>query len=468
MREDPKFGTDGVRGLANGDLSAWFTFRLGRAAGFVIGATNKRLPGEHGCLVLGRDTRASGDVLRCALTAGLLSTGLDAIDLGVLPTAGVAYLTGRAEACAGAMISASHNPAPDNGIKFFGRDGRKIADALETEIESHYDDSNDLPSPTGHGVGRLRPTGDLLEDYVRHLLGSVPVSVSGNGNARTGGRVLEGMRIALDCANGAAYELAPRVLRELGAEVIPTSVEPDGLNINAGCGALHPEAAQERVREAGAHLGISLDGDADRAIFADEHGRLVDGDRIMAICAIAWKNSEMLPGNQVVGTVMSNLGLEAGLKGHGVELLRTPVGDRHVADRMRETGAALGGEKSGHIIFGRLASTGDGILTAIQVATLMRLLDRPLSALADQIEEFPQRLVNVPVWRRRGWRDQPDLWAAVRRGEQRLGDDGRILVRASGTERIIRVMAEGPDLAVLDEVVAEIAGVIEEKMGPPA
>jgi phosphoglucosamine mutase len=452
MREDPKFGTDGVRGLANGDLSAYFAFRLGRVAGQVIGAGEAHAP-----VLLGRDPRASGDMLRCALAGGLLATGADVVDLGILPTAGVAFLTVHTRARAGAMISASHNPAPDNGIKFFGADGRKIADEIETAIEERIDEHEAAPAPTGAGIGRLRPVGALLDAYRAHL-----VAAAGSGK-----RPLAGLRVVVDCAHGAAYQLAPEVLAELGAEVVALATEPDGMNINAGCGALHPEAVQSAALEARADLAVSLDGDADRAIFTDERGRLVDGDRVMAICALAWRNTDRLPGNLVVGTVMSNLGLEAGLRARDVRLLRAPVGDRHVVDMMRQTGASLGGEKSGHIIFGQLATTGDGILTTLQLAGLMRQLDRPLSTLADQVEEFPQRLVNVPVYRRRGWREQPDLWSAVRRAEERLGGDGRVLVRASGTERMIRVMAEGPDAAVLDQIVGDIATVIREKMGAP-
>ncbi len=465
MREDPKFGTDGVRGLANDDLSAYFAFRLGRTAGQVIGG------GRPDCrVVLGRDTRRSCDMLQAALVAGLLSTGADAIDLGVLPTAGVAFLTEAADACAGAMISASHNPARDNGIKFFGSDGRKIADEVETEIERLIDDHEQFASPTGDRVGCLQPAGDLVETYVQHLLSSAWRGWPGpdHRNSGTGKQLtspLAGLKVVLDCANGAAYRLAPRVFAELGADVVRLAGEPDGMNINESSGALHPEVAQARVRTVGADFGVSLDGDADRAIFSDEHGCLVDGDRVMAICAIAWKGSDLLPGDQVVGTVMSNVGLELGLRAHGIRLLRAPVGDRHVAELMAREGAALGGEKSGHIIFARLATTGDGILTSLQLAAVMRRLGKPLSVLAAQIEEFPQRLVNVPVWRRRGWRTEPDLWAAVRRAEERLGSEGRILVRASGTERVIRVMAEGPDPAVLDELVGEIAGVIRERMG---
>lgn len=449
MREDPKFGTDGVRGVANADLSAYFAFRLGRVAGAVIAGGR---PGQK--VLLGRDTRISGDLLSSALTAGLLSVGVHVVDLGVLPTPGVALLTRQSGAAAGAMISASHNPAPDNGIKFFGPDGCKIADETETAIEDAIDDFERFASPTGAGVGRLLPGTGLVEDYAAYLLRACPAR-------------LDGLRIVMDCGHGAASELGPQVARALGAEVVALSHHPDGLNINAGCGALHPEQAQAAVREHGAHLGVSLDGDADRAIFADELGRLVDGDRVMAMCAIAWKDSERLPGNAVVGTVMSNVGLERGLAERDIHLHRAAVGDRHVAELMRSTGAALGGEKSGHIIFSHLATTGDGILTFLQVAALMRQSGCTLSELSGQIREYPQVLVNVPVWRRRGWREQPDLWRAIREAEARLRNRGRILVRASGTERLIRVMAEGPDEAEVQEIVARVAAVVRDVMGSP-
>jgi phosphoglucosamine mutase len=449
MTEDPKFGTDGVRGVANDDLSAFFTFRLGRVAGATITGCK---PGQR--VLLGRDTRASGDMLGCALSAGLTSVGVDVVDLGVVPTAGVAYLTRKTGAAAGAMLSASHNPAPDNGIKFFGPDGRKIADETETAIEQAIDDFERFPSPTGGAIGRLRSGGELVEDYAAFLLRSAP-------------HPLNGLRVVMDAGNGAASALGVRIARELGADVISLSDAPDGLNINDGCGALHPERAQSAVREHRVHLGVSFDGDADRAIFSDENGRLVDGDRVMAMCGLAWKDTDRLPGNLVVGTVMSNIGLETGLAERGVRLLRAPVGDRHVADMMRDKGAALGGEKSGHIIFSNLATTGDAILTFLQVAALLCETGRPLSELADQIRECPQVLVNVHVWRRRGWRDQPDLWGAVREAEGRLGNRGRVLVRASGTERIIRVMAEGPDEGEVRDVVDRIAGVIRDKMGSP-
>jgi phosphoglucosamine mutase len=393
-------------------------------------------------------------MLQSALTAGLLSTGVDVRDLGVIPTPGVAYLTHSTGAAAGAMISASHNPAPDNGIKFFGPEGRKIADAFETAIEQAIDDFESFPSPLGADLGRSSEGAELDEEYVRFLLRSAPSR-------------LDGLKIVIDGGNGAASTLGPRVARELGAEVIVLSCEPDGLNINAGCGALHPERAQEAVRRHAAHLGVSFDGDADRAIFADEQGRLVDGDRVMAMCALAWRGTERLPGNLVVGTVMSNVGLERGLADNGIKLLRAPVGDRYVVEMMREWGAGLGGEKSGHIIFADRHTTGDGIFTFLQVAGVVQLSGRTLGELADQIQEYPQLLVNVPVWRRRGWRVQPELWDAVRAAQAQLGERGRILVRASGTERLIRVMAEGPDQNEVHDLVHGVAAVITRTMGSP-
>jgi phosphoglucosamine mutase len=448
MREDPKFGTDGVRGLANADLSAYFAFRLGRTAGVALpGGRPKRV-------VVGRDTRVSGDMLEAALVAGLTSVGVDVVRLGVIPTAGVAFVTCRIGAAAGAVISASHNPMPDNGIKFFGEDGRKLADELETAIEERIDDWAAFPSPTGAEIGRVLPGAEWVEAYVEHL-------------RSTASTRLDRMRIVLDCAHGAAYAIAPRVLRELGATVIALNDAPDGANINAGVGALHPEVIQAAVGAHDAHLAASLDGDADRAIFADERGRLVDGDRVMGICAAAWKGTSRLPGDQVVGTVMSNMGLELGLQSRGIRLHRAPVGDRHVAEQMRSLGAGLGGEKSGHILFARHSTTGDGILTLLQVACLMVEQEARLGPLADQFEELPQRLDNVPVYRRRGWRTNEALQSAIRAAEERLRGHGRVLVRASGTERIIRVMAEGRDLAELDEIVGGIAAVITETMGSP-
>ncbi len=446
MVEDPKFGTDGVRGVANQDLTAHFAFRLGRVAGPVLAG------GGGGRVVIGRDTRRSGDMLLAALSAGLMASGVEVMDLGVIPTPGVALLTQHTRSSAGAVISASHNPARDNGIKFFGPDGRKIADELETEMEQRLAGHEGEASPIGEGVGRCLSGIDCVNEYVRFLCETAPVS-------------LGGLRIVVDAGHGAASDLGPRVLRRLGAEVIALHCEPDGMNINRSSGALHPEAMWSAVVQHGADLGVAFDGDADRAIFADETGELVDGDRVLAMGALAWRNTDRLPGNVVVGTVMSNVGLERGLAEAGVRLVRAPVGDRHVAEAMEREGAALGGEKSGHILFSQCHTTGDGILTAIQVAGLAKAAGVCLSELAGQIREYPQLLVNVPVWRRRGWRAQPELWEAVRAAEARLGNSGRILVRASGTERLIRVMAEGPDEQTVREIVHSIADVVRDTMG---
>lgn len=436
-----------MRGVANDDLSAFFAFRLGRSLAVEVRAA------ATGSVLIGRDTRRSGDLLFSALSAGLMSAGLDVVDLGVLPTAGVALLGRRAGALSG-MISASHNPARDNGIKFFGRDGRKIADEVETAVEERLPHWHEGDYPTAGGVGTQLSGGRMVDDYRTFLL-------------NTGTPRLDGLRVVMDCGNGAAWQIGPEVAAALGAEVIPLACSPDGLNINLRCGALHPEVVQQAVLDHNADMGVAFDGDADRAIFADEKGGLVDGDRVMALCGIAWAGTDRLPGNQVVGTVMSNLGLEHGLAARGIRLHRSPVGDRQVASLMEETGSALGGEKSGHLIFSQLATTGDGVLTFLQVAGVMRATGRPLSELAGQIEEYPQVLVNVPVWRRRGWREQPDLWQAVKRGEQRLGREGRVLVRASGTERLLRVMAEGSEESLVREIVDDIASVIRQKFGEP-
>ncbi len=449
MVEDPRFGTDGVRGVANADLSAHFAFRLGRAAGVTLGADQSRPR-----FLLGRDPRRSGDLLATSLAAGLLSVGADVVELGVIPTAGVAYLTRRHAAAAGIVLSASHNPAPDNGIKFFGPDGRKISDDQEIALEHTLKQWESLPFPTGADVGSIRPGTPLVEEYLRFLCDSAPTT-------------MRGMRVVVDCGNGAASELGPRLVALMGAEPLVVAASPDGMNINEKCGALHPEAAQEMVVRRGADFGVSFDGDADRAIFCDEQGRLVDGDRVMALCALAWKGTDLLPGDQVVGTVMSNVGLELGLAEHGIRFHRAAVGDRHVAALMAEHGAALGGEKSGHIILSRWHTTGDGLLTMLAVAGVIAARKQPLSSLAEQIREYPQVLKNIRVWRRRGWRTQPELWEAVHAAQARLEGRGRVLVRASGTERIIRVMVEGPDEREVRAEVEALASVVDRTMGSP-
>jgi len=442
------FGTDGVRGVANtADLSPELAFALGRAAA----AMARERTGRRPVAAIGRDTRRSGPMLAAALSAGVCSAGGDVADLGVVTTPCVAYVTTHLGADFGVMISASHNPAPDNGIKFFSADGFKLPDAVEDELEALVRAASDtLPRPTGADLGTIRTSEAAVEAYVQHLVST--------------GSPLNGMRVVVDCGHGAAYRLAPEVLRRLGAEVIALNTAPDGMNINAGCGSTHPEALQAAVRAHGAHAGIAHDGDADRCIAVDERGELVDGDQIMAICALDLKVRGQLPSDTLVATVMSNMGLELLLRQHGVRLLRAKVGDRYVLEEMQKGGYALGGEQSGHVIFRALSTTGDGILTAVQLLSVLVRSGQPLSALAGQMQRLPQWLENVRVGRKEGWEANPAVQAAIAHAESALAGQGRVLVRASGTEPLIRVMLEGADMVQLRTLAATIAEVIRTEL----
>lgn len=440
MSERTYFGTDGVRGIANTELSPRLAMGLGAAAALALGGADGSPPE----VIVGRDPRLSGDLLEAALVAGLCSLGVHVTSLGVLPTPGVAFVTRARGARAGAVISASHNPVADNGIKFFGPDGRKLDDAWEARIEAHIDDWESHPRPTGAAVGRLTRTEQPVEAYATHLRDSCPAR-------------LDGLRLVVDCANGAASYLAPRILSELGAEVITLSAHPDGVNINENCGSLHPEAMAARVGAEGADAGLAFDGDADRVILADEKGRIVDGDRVLCLAGIHLAASGRLPGRVVVGTVMSNLGLEQALEKHDIRLVRAAVGDRYVAEEMARAGAVLGGEKSGHLLFARHTTTGDGILTALQVLQICRESGRSLAAWADEMQELPQVLRSVRVARRDGWREIPAVTDAIARAEATLAGRGRIFVRPSGTEKVIRIMAEGPDQTEIEHLVGEVA-----------
>ncbi|MFO7172902.1 MAG: phosphoglucosamine mutase [Bacillota bacterium] len=454
------FGTDGVRGVANApELTPELAFALGRAAarlaaeGRLQGADGRAAAARRPLAVIGRDTRRSGTMLAAAVSAGIQSAGGDVIPLGVITTPGVAYLTRELGADFGVVISASHNPAEYNGIKFFSRDGFKLPDPVEDELEALVRaPADDGPRPTGPEVGTERPVPGAVERYVEYLAGTADVS-------------LRGLKVVVDCGHGAAYRLAPAVLERLGAEVIAIGVEPDGVNINAGCGSTHPEALQQAVVAHKAHVGIAHDGDADRCLAVDERGQLVDGDAILGICALDLLRRGELPGRQVVATVMSNMGLELWLREHGIQLLRTKVGDRYVLEQMLATGAALGGEQSGHIIFRRHSTTGDGILTAVQLLAVMVRSGRPLSELAGQIPRFPQILENVRVRQKEGWAENPRIQAAIRQAEERLAGRGRVLVRPSGTEPLIRVMIEGPDPSLLAEMAADLREVIAAELG---
>lgn len=440
------FGTDGVRGVANQELTPDLAFKLGRAGAFVLAKEHRRPK-----ILIGKDTRLSGDMLEHALAAGICSVGADVTILGVIPTPGVAYLTRALGAQAGVVISASHNPMEDNGIKFFGSNGYKLPDILEEEIEEMIIEGKKLPSPVGKDVGRVEYLNDAVKRYTLYLTESL-------------GSDLSGLKIVVDCANGAASLAAPEVLTGLGAEVIPVFNHPDGININAGCGSTHPKELMELVKQHGADLGIAHDGDADRTLLVDENGTLVDGDKIMVFCSKHLKDKNLLKGNKMVVTVMSNLGLRLALKKSGIEVLETKVGDRYVLEKMLESGAVLGGEQSGHIIFSEYNTTGDGIATALQVLKVMAETGQPLSQLAAQMTRLPQVLINVRVKDKTGWETNPAIKEAITRVEGILKDTGRVLVRPSGTEPLIRVMAEGPDETLLRELVQEIVRVVEREL----
>ncbi|MDI6631115.1 MAG: phosphoglucosamine mutase [Thermoanaerobacteraceae bacterium] len=445
------FGTDGVRGVANSELGPELAFKLGRAAAHVL---SRRTGAKE--IVVGRDTRASGEMLEAALVAGMLSTGVNALLLGILPTPAVAYLSRALGAAGGVVISASHNPAPDNGIKFFGGDGYKLPDAVEEEIEGLVlGGMTGIPSPVGAGIGRVLPVADAGDRYLAHV-------------ARVGPEELRGLRIAVDCAHGAAYELAPRILSMLGAVVIPVGTEPDGFNINNGCGSTKPHALQELVFATGADLGLAFDGDADRLIAVDEKGKIVNGDAIILACARYLKARDELPGDTVVVTVMSNLGLHRALAASGIKTVVSRVGDRYVLEEMLRTGARLGGEQSGHVIFLDHNTTGDGIITALKLLRVMRETGKSLGELAAELEYYPQLLENVRVRSKERVLKSPLLARVVQEQEARLGSEGRVLVRASGTEPLIRVMVEARDPEVTLGVVKELVAVIQAIEGGEA
>src|SRR5579875_3799077 len=391
-------------------------------------------------------------MLETALVSGILSMGVDALRLGVISTPGVAYLTKHLRADAGVMISASHNPVADNGIKFFGGDGFKLLDETEDRIEQLLEDgARDLPRPTGDKIGRMYDE-PAVETYIRFLLSTVQVR-------------FDGLHIVLDCANGAASAIAPEVFRRLGATVTVIHAMPDGVNINVGCGSTHPHIVQRAVLAHGADVGLSFDGDADRLIAVDASGEVIDGDFIMAICARAMKAKGLLQGNKLVATVMSNLGFVKAMEAEGIDVLRTAVGDRYVMERMREDNAVLGGEQSGHIIFLNHTTTGDGILTAVQLVQVMVEAQQPLSQLRQVMKRYPQLLENVQVRDKRAWRENEKIQSALRAAEEALGESGRVLVRESGTEQLVRVMVEGPDDKLLRKVCGEIVKVVEAELG---
>ncbi|MDD4665807.1 MAG: phosphoglucosamine mutase [Clostridia bacterium] len=442
------FGTDGVRGLVNRELTPELAFRLGRASGALL-----RKPEQRTALLLGIDPRISSSMLEGALAAGVCSSGVDVYAAGVIPTPAVAYLTREMKTCAGVVISASHNSFEDNGIKFFNEDGYKLPDELEEKIEALVlSETDNLPRPTGSEVGRIIPFPNALNRYVQFLKEKVELS-------------LTGLRIVVDCANGAVSEVAPRVYRELGAQVISIHDLATGTNINKDCGSTHLESLQQAVLKHQADLGIAHDGDGDRLIAVDEKGQEVDGDKILVICGLALQTKSSLQ-EKVVVTVMSNLGLKRAFQKAGVQVYETKVGDRYVLEKMLETGAVLGGEQSGHIIFLQQNTTGDGVLTALHLLKVVKETGQPLSELAAQMSTYPQVLLNVRVKNKNSWVKNAAIKQAIAQAEKSLGQEGRLLVRPSGTEPLLRVMAEGEDQRQLEEIAERIGEIIVQELGP--
>ena len=448
------FGTDGVRGIANmHPMTTEIAMQLGRAAAYVFKHENRRSR-----IVIGKDTRLSGYMIENALAAGICSMGVDVLLVGPLPTPGIAFITASMRADAGVVISASHNPYQDNGIKFFARDGFKLPDEMELQIEDLiFSDRIDSLRPTAEEVGKAFRVDDAIGRYIVFLKNTFPREMD-----------LTGLKIVLDCAHGAAYRVAPAVLEELGAEVFAYGVNPDGTNINAGCGSTHPEVISAAVREHGADLGIALDGDADRCIFVDEHGNEVDGDHIMAICAIDMLKRGALPQNTVVATVMSNMGFDIALRQAGGRVVKTDVGDRYVVEEMRRNGYRFGGEQSGHLVFLDHNTTGDGMLSALQVLSILQQSGKPLSELASVMTALPQILVNVRVRERCDITELPEVEKLIAEVEKRLGDAGRVLIRYSGTEPLMRIMLEGRDQDEINGMANEIAQLVKGLIGEKA
>jgi phosphoglucosamine mutase len=447
------FGTDGVRGVANAaPLTPELTCRLGRVAATYLaerGSTRRRP-----AILIGRDTRASGPFLEQALVAGILSAGVDALVGGVLPTPAVAFLTPALDAVGGAVLSASHNPFEDNGVKLFSGEGDKLPDAWEDEIEARLTSGWDGPRPTGAGIGRIRAVPGTERRYLDGLRATLPPGLD-----------LTGFRLVLDCAHGATYRVAPRLFRALGAQVGTLGTRPNGTNINRETGALHPDALQTRVRATPGEIGLAFDGDGDRLIVVDETGAVRDGDHVLAVCARALLARGALRGGVVVSTVMANLGLERALTALGIRMERAPVGDRYVLEEMRRLGANLGGEQSGHVIFLDHARTGDGILTALQLLRTVREAGQPLSVLAGHVEKCPQVLLNVRVRARPPFGELRRVTEALAHWQGKFDGRARLLLRYSGTEPLARVMVEGDDHAMIEAAAREIAAAIHEEIG---
>ncbi len=445
------FGTDGIRGIANASpMTTDLAMKVGFSAAYIFKSRHRRPK-----IIIGKDTRLSGYMLEYAITAGICAMGVDVLLVGPLPTPGIAFITCSMRADAGIVISASHNPYEYNGIKIFAGDGFKLPDDMEKYMERLIvtGEIERLPRPPASEIGAARRIDDAQGRYIVYLKSTFPASLS-----------LEGLKLVIDCAHGASYKVAPTVFEELGAEVILTGDRPNGRNINKDCGSLHPQSMARLVLENGADAGFAFDGDADRVIFADEKGEILDGDELMAICAMNYIKRNSLNNKTLVATVMSNLGLEIALRKMGGTLLRTPVGDRFVVEQMRQTSSNLGGEQSGHLVFLDHSTTGDGILSALQVLAVMLRESRPLSVLKKAMDRYPQKLVNVTVNHKRPLETIPELVSLQNQLTEKLGSEGRLVIRPSGTEPVIRVMVEGTDHHQIDEIANEMALSIQKHM----
>ena len=443
------FGTDGVRGVANTELNCELAYKLGRAGGYVLAQGKDKVK-----VIVGKDTRVSGDMLEAALISGLMSVGCDVITVGVIPTPGVAYLTKKYEADCGVVISASHNPVEYNGIKFFNKDGYKLDDTVELEIENYIDNIEKVDChPVGNKVGRNISVDNAQRDYIDYLKSIINVD-------------FKGLKVVLDCANGAAYKVAPIVFAELGANVLTINSQPDGNNINDNCGSTHPERLQKAVLENKADLGLAYDGDADRLIAVDEKGNIVDGDHIMVLSAIYLKRKGKLAQDTLVVTVMSNIGLTIAAKEHNINLATTKVGDRYVLEEMKNSGYNLGGEQSGHMIFLDYNTTGDGVLSSLVLAQIVLEEGKNLSELASVMLKYPQVLVNARIKNenKNSYMEYPEIKSEIERIENLLDGSGRVLIRPSGTEPLVRVMLEGKEEGQIKELATNLANLIQEKL----
>lgn len=440
------FGTDGVRGIANQDLSPELSFKLGRIGGYIL---TKHTDKKNPQVLVGRDTRISGQLLQDALISGLLSVGIEVLNLGVITTPGVSYLVRAQEADAGVMITASHNPVEYNGIKFFGSDGFKLSDDLELEIEHLLDKEDNLPRPSADGLGTVSEYNEGVNKYIKFLEDTVDEDLSG-------------MKVVIDAANGSTSRLVSRLFADVNLDFDTMAIVPDGLNINDHVGSTHPENLQKRVVEENADLGLAFDGDGDRCIAVDEKGNVIDGDKIMYICAKYWHNEERLKDNTVVTTVMSNLGFTKSLANQNIKNVQTKVGDRYVVEEMLKHGYNIGGEQSGHIIFLDFNNTGDGLLTALQLLSVIKKSGQSLFEMANEVEYYPQKLVNLQVPNKNSILNDQNIQKQINKVRAELGDEGRVVVRPSGTEPLLRVMVEASTSELVDKYINEIVAIIKQ------